>query len=98
MRESKRKGVKGCREEWVLPSAYHLAKRAAQTDDTVQAIAWKAQKRLCGRYQHMIRAGKLKVQVCTAIARELTGFLWAMTCAVQTKAQYPAYSIPIRVY
>lgn len=65
----------------------HLAKRAAQTDDTVQAIAWKAQKRLCGRYQHLIRVGKLKVQVCTAIARELTGFLWAIACAVPAEAR-----------
>ena len=57
------------------------------TSDPVQAIAWKAQKRLCGRYQHLIRAGKIKVQVCTAIARELTGFLWAVACAVQAEAR-----------
>ena len=65
----------------------HLQRRAKTTSDPVQAIAWKAQKRLCGRYQHLMRAGKLKVQVCTAIARELTGFLWAVACAVQTEAQ-----------
>jgi len=34
-----------------------------------------------------MRASKLKVQVCTAIARELTGFLWAVACAVQTDVQ-----------
>ena len=65
----------------------HLQRRAAHTSDPVQAIAWKAQKRLCGRYQHLLRAGKIKVQVCTAIARELTGFLWAVACAVQTETQ-----------
>nr|WP_065971867.1 hypothetical protein [Acidiferrobacter thiooxydans] len=65
----------------------HLQRRAKNTNDPVQAIAWKAQKRLCGRYQHLIRAGKIKVQVCTAIARELTGFLWAVACAVQTETQ-----------
>ena len=65
----------------------HLQQRAKNTSDLVQAIAWKAQKRLCGRYQHLMRAGKLKVQVCTAIARELTGFLWAVACAVQTEVQ-----------
>ena len=65
----------------------HLQRRAKNTSDPVQAIAWKAQKRLCGRYQHLIRAGKIKVQVCTAIARELTGFLWAIACAVQTEVQ-----------
>ena len=46
-----------------------------------------SEKRLCGRYQHLIRAGKIKVQVCTAIARELTGFLWAVACAVQAEAR-----------
>ncbi len=65
----------------------HLQRRAKNTSDPVQAIAWKAQKRLCGRYQHLLRAGKIKVRVCTAIARELTGFLWAIACAVQTEAQ-----------
>ena len=65
----------------------HLERRAGKCSDTAQIIAWKAQKRLCGRYQHLMRAGKLKVQVCTAIARELTGFLWAIAYAVQTEVQ-----------
>ena len=38
----------------------HLQRRAKNTSDPVQAIAWKAQKRLCGRYQHLIRAGKTR--------------------------------------
>ena len=60
----------------------HLQRRAEKTSDEVQAIAWKAQKRLCGRYQHLLDRGKLKVQVCTAIARELVGFIWAIACEV----------------
>ena len=60
----------------------HLQRRAEKTSDEVQAIAWKAQKRLCGRYQHLLERGKLKVQVCTAIARELAGFIWAIACEV----------------
>ena len=60
----------------------HLQRRAEKTSDEVQAIAWKAQKRLCGRYQHLLDRGKLKVQVCTAIARELVGFIWANACEV----------------
>lgn len=60
----------------------HLQRRAEKTSDEVQAIAWKAQKRLCGRYQHLLNRGKLKVQVCTAIARELVGFIWAIACEV----------------
>lgn len=58
-------------------SAY-LQRHAKKTSETVQAIAWKAQKRLCARYRHLVAKGKLKVQVCTAVARELAGFIWAI--------------------
>ena len=51
----------------------------------MQAIAWKAQKRLCGRYRHLLAAGKLTVQACTAVARELAGFIWAIACEVLNK-------------
>ena len=34
--------------------------------------------RLCGRYRRFEARGKLKVQACTAIARELAGFIWAI--------------------
>ncbi|MCP4233255.1 MAG: IS110 family transposase [Aestuariibacter sp.] len=63
----------------------HLQRRAEQCSDTVQAIAWKGQKRLCGRYKHLMERGKLKVQVCTAVARELVGFIWAIACEVMNK-------------
>ena len=58
----------------------HLQRRAEKCSSEVQAIAWKAQKRLCGRYTHLLGRGKLKVQVCTAVARELVGFIWAIAC------------------
>jgi len=60
----------------------HLQRRAEKAGEAVQAIAWKAQKRLCRRYRHLVVRGKLKVQVCTAIARELAGFIWAIACEV----------------
>ncbi len=45
--------------------------RCAQcTSEAVQAIAWKAQTRLCQRYRLLEGKGKLKVQVCSAIARD----------------------------
>src|SRR6202049_1614083 len=56
----------------------HLQRRAERTSEAVQDIAWKAQKRLCARYRLMEGKGKLKVQACTAVARELTGFIWAI--------------------
>ncbi len=62
-----------------------LQRRAEKSSEAVQVIAWKAQKRLCGRYRHLIDRGLLKVKVCTAIARELTGFIWAIACEVMGK-------------
>lgn len=55
-----------------------LQRRAEQTPEAVQAIAWEAQKRLCARYRMHEARGKLQVQTCTAIARELTGYIWAI--------------------
>jgi transposase len=59
-----------------------LQRRAERTPKAIQEIAWKAQKRLCARYQLLEARGKLKVQVCTATARELAGFIWAIGQAV----------------
>jgi len=56
----------------------HLQRRAEQASDEVQAIAWKAQKRLCGRYRHLSARGKHSGKVITAVARELLGFMWAI--------------------
>lgn len=42
----------------------------------VQAIAMKAQHRLCGRYRKFMARGKNKQQTVVAIARELAGFIW----------------------
>ena len=50
----------------------------------VRDIAWKAQERLCRRSRKLAHAGKLKTVITTAIARELSGFVWAI--AKQTPA------------
>lgn len=55
-----------------------LQRRAEKTPEVVQDIAWKAQQRLCARYWAFDTKGKLKVQICTAVARELAGFIWAI--------------------
>lgn len=60
----------------------HFRRRAEKASETVQAIAWKAQKRLCKRYWYLINKGKLPVEACTAVARELSGFIWAIACDV----------------
>jgi transposase len=44
---------------------------------TVIARAWTAQQRLHRRYQRLAARGKPKQHIVTAVARELTGFIWA---------------------
>lgn len=56
----------------------HLQRKAQKTPPAVQAIAWKAQKRLCGRYRKLTERGKPPTVVVAAIARELSGFIWAI--------------------
>lgn len=41
-------------------------------------LAWKAQLRLTGRFRRLVARGKAKPKVATAVARELTGFIWAI--------------------
>lgn len=70
----------------------HLRRKAEKTSKAVQDIAWKAQKRLCSRYWYLINKGKLPVKSCTAVARELVGFIWAIAREVMGKG---AVSVPL---
>lgn len=65
----------------------HLKRKAAKAPEEARAVAWKAQKRLCGRYRDLTRAGKNTKLVCVAIARELVGFIWDIVCRVMPAAQ-----------
>jgi transposase len=47
--------------------------------EAVREIAWKAQCRLHRRYRALVRRGKLKTVAVTAVARELAGFIWAVS-------------------
>ena len=59
-----------------------LRKELGNVDATapraVREIAWKAQMRLCGRFRSLTRKGKRPTVVATAIARELSAFIWAI--------------------
>jgi transposase len=44
----------------------------------IRDTAWKAQERLCRRYRKLARAGRPPTVVTAAIARELSGFVWAI--------------------
>lgn len=54
----------------------HLQRKAAGASDEAKAIAWRAQRRLCGRYRHLLASGKNTKQTTVAVARELAGFVW----------------------
>ena len=67
-----------------------LQRRAEHTSAAVQEVAWKAQKRLCGRYYYLSHRGLPHSKVCTAIARELLGFLWAIAWELKPTLAAPA--------
>ena len=52
--------------------------RVAAAPRAVREIAWKAQCRLTARYRALTRKGKLKTVAVTAVARELSAFIWAI--------------------
>jgi transposase len=60
--------------------------KVAAAPPAVREIAWKAQSRLCQRYRALTKKGKRKTVVVTAIARELAGFVWAISREVTAAA------------
>ena len=54
-----------------------LQTRQGGAPAAVIARAWTAQQRLHRRYQRLAARGKPNHQIVTALARELTGFVWA---------------------
>lgn len=59
-----------------------------QAPQRVREIAWKAQVRLTTRYRKLAARGKRTTVICTAIARELAGFMWAV--AAETRGLIPS--------
>lgn len=55
-----------------------LLRRQQDVDQAILDISWKAQVRLCNRYQRLLHGGKPKNKVIACIARELAGFIWAV--------------------
>lgn len=60
-----------------------LKRRQNGVDPSIQGISWKAQKRLNKKYYGMLSKGKEKGKAVTAVARELAGFIWAITQEVE---------------
>ena len=64
-----------------------LHDRNEKLSPAIRDIAWKGQIRLCSRYRRLAAAGKPKVVVTTAIAREMVGFIWAIARIAQPTLQ-----------
>jgi transposase len=56
----------------------HLPLRLAKLPQSIQAISWKAQVRLCNRYRQLLATGKNAQQVVVAMARELRACMGAI--------------------
>ena len=56
----------------------HKLPKVAAAPRRIREIAWKAQTRLCGRFRSLVRKGKPPTVAVTAIARELSAFVWAI--------------------
>jgi transposase len=56
----------------------HVPLRLEKPPKVIQDIRWKAQGRLCKRYRRLVSRGKHTNVVTVAIARELTGLMWAI--------------------
>ena len=64
-----------------------LRDRQETVSQKVREIAWKAQVRLCTKYRRLAAKGKIKQVITTAIARELLGFMWAISKEVKPLAE-----------
>jgi transposase len=64
----------------------HLHLRLETLPAEIQAVAWKAQVRLCRRSRQLTVRGKHANQVAVAIAREMAAFAWAMVRLVPLAA------------
>lgn len=60
-----------------------IARRHAGLPRTCTDLAWKAQLRLCARYRRLAARQLHKNKIVVAIARELSGFVWALAQRVK---------------
>jgi len=66
----------------------HLQKRQEGLPKGVTDAAWEAQRRLHHRYKQLLGAGRKKAAVAvTAVARELSGFVWAIAREMKPHAR-----------
>ena len=61
-----------------------IAKRQDQLPKEITDIAWKAQLRLNTKFKRLLARRVMKTKAVVAVARELTGFVWAIGREVQS--------------
>ena len=61
-----------------------IATRHDQLPKAVTDIAWAAQLRLSAKFKRLLARRVMKNKAVVAVARELTGFVWAIAREVQT--------------
>ena len=55
-----------------------LSKRQEHQPQRIKQLSWKAQIRLHRRFWALMRRGLCRQKVVVAVARELSGFIWAI--------------------
>ncbi len=65
----------------------HLSKRQEGQSAGVKALSWKAQNRLYKRYRNLRARGIHANIVTVAVARELSGFIWALFHQVEAEGK-----------
>src|ERR1700738_933036 len=70
-----------------LPQMRRLALDVATASPHELADGTEAQTRLCGRFRSLERKGKRRTVVATAVARELSAFIWAINCELMAHRQ-----------
>jgi len=70
-----------------------IAVRQDQLPKAVTDIAWTAQLRLHGKFKRLMARRVMKTKAVVAVARELSGFVWAIGREVQTSG-WPGVKTP----
>lgn len=79
--------------KYVANISTELQKRQEGLPKEIIDIAWKAQVRLCKRYSRLMKRGKHRSVVVTAIAREMIAFIWTISREVVLSKPNPKDTI-----
>ena len=69
-----------CAQHYALPPkvSKELSKRQEHQSQGIKQLSWKAQIRLHRRFFALMKRGLCRQKVVVAVARELSGFIWAL--------------------